>query len=131
MSGSIFAGILNKTDYKSSALQGVVIMLFPVIFYFLLAYTSVSPFFGYDYSYDLISFMVLLIVLGVSLLFLGLSALGSLLGTFIQMKLNITKNKWWIKINERLNQIEPSQWKISYLTFVLTLILLSIWSLVG
>jgi hypothetical protein len=62
---------------------------------------------------------------------MGLSALGSIFGTFIQLKLKLSEKNWWINSEKRINEIESAQWKISYLTFITTFILLSVWSLLG
>lgn len=131
----IFVGMLTKRNYKKSALHGILIYLPPTIFGFTCLYTYIDIIFrSPDLSMYIIKGIVVIMLLPFLGIFLLLGIVGSVLGTYIYNKFNLSENSRWLKIENRLSEntavLKKDDFKIAYISFVVTVLLLSFWSII-
>lgn len=134
MMGSFIPGILKKIDYKIAALHGAIIMIFPAIFFWISVLGFYNEILSYYVSNSLEGFSVNLVFFIVTVIlvivYIVLGMLGAILGTLFNKKLNLSEKNLWIKLQNNINKVDRDQWKFGYASFLITIILLTILSMI-
>jgi DNA-directed RNA polymerase subunit M/transcription elongation factor TFIIS len=132
--GSFIPGTLKKLDYKIAALHGGIIMIFPATFFWISVLGFYNELLSNYVSSSLEGISLnLIFVLATAILvivYIIVGSLGTFIGTFLNKKLNLSEKNVWIKSENYINKITNEQWKFGYLSFLITIILLSIMSFI-
>lgn len=130
MMGSFIPGTLKKLDYKIAALHGGIIMIFPAIFFWISLlggfYDELSNYVSSSLEGISLNLIFILAIGILVIVYTIVGSFGTIIGTFLNKKLNLSEKNLWIKSENYINKITVEQWKFAYLSFLITIILLSI-----
>lgn len=134
----VITGLLVRGNYKKNVLHGALVLMPAVIFgviSFYSQYSAVIDLLGGGSFLSLavggISIVMLLIMI-VAYAFLG--GIGGLIGSIIHDKSILDNKSFLMKITEKIyhnGKISSNEMKFGYISFICTVLLLSLWSLVG
>jgi len=132
--GTFIVGTFKNIDYKKGALHGAIIMLFPALFFWV----SVLSFYNEILSYQIfdplegisVNILFVLFTAILAIVFTVLGSIGTIIGLLLNKKLKLTEKNFWIKLDNNINRIDRDQWKFAYASFLITIILLTILSII-
>ncbi|MBZ2165910.1 zinc ribbon domain-containing protein [Methanobacterium spitsbergense] len=135
----ICAGLLVKGNYKKNALHGALVLMPSVIFGVVSFYSEMNTLLQYIASPNpIISLMIgslsivllILMILAYSLL----GGIGGLIGSIIHNKFKLDDNKLWKRLTEKIyhnKKINIKELRFGYFSFLLTILLVTLWSVFG
>jgi len=134
MIGTFIVGTFKNIDYKKGALHGAIIMVFPAIFFWV----SVFSFFTEVASYRIfdplqgisVNILSVLFTAILTIVFTVLGSIATIIGLLFNKKLKLTEKNLWIKLQNNINKVDGDQWKSGYISFLITIILLTILSMI-
>lgn len=132
--GTLSSLLINK-DYKTSSLYSSIILTIPVIYgvtSFYSDYDNILYLFSLYYNGGYILNSILIIILFVPYILLGI--FSGFLGAFINNKIDLNNNNKWLNFKNKVfldNKISLKEYKAGFLTFLFTIISLSLLNILG
>ncbi|MDP3035690.1 MAG: zinc ribbon domain-containing protein [Methanobacteriaceae archaeon] len=134
--GTLSSLLINK-DYKTSSLYSSIILIIPVIYGLTSFYSDKISILISVYDYvgvitDSTLIIILLPLLFVSYIILGI--FSGFLGAFINNKIDLNNNNKWLNFKNKIflnNKISLKEYKAGFLTFLFTIISLSLLNILG